>query len=193
MRERQFQMKGNEKMKKFEEKTIQTEQIFKGRIINLQVDDVELPNGKTGKREIVKHPGAVAIIAITEDKKIILVEQYRKALERSIIEIPAGKIEPNEAPEITALRELEEETGYTTNKLQYIQSFATSPGFADEIIHLYLAENIVKVDDKADLDEDEFVELMHVSVDEMESMISSKQIYDAKTAFAYLWVKNYLK
>lgn len=193
MRERQFQMKGNEKMKKFEEKTIQTEQIFKGRIISLQVDAVELPNGKTGKREIVKHPGAVAIIAITEDKKIILVEQYRKALERSIIEIPAGKIEPNEAPEVTALRELEEETGYTTNKLQYLQSFATSPGFADEIIHLYLAENIVKVDDKADLDEDEFVELMSVSVDEMESMISSKQIYDAKTAFAFLWLKNYLK
>lgn len=193
MRVRQFQMKGNEKMKKFEEKTIQTEQKFKGRIITLQVDDVELPNGKTGKREIVKHPGAVAVIAITEDKKIILVEQYRKALELSIIEIPAGKIEPNEAPELTALRELEEETGYTTNKLQYIQSFATSPGFADEIIHLYLAENIVKVEEKADLDEDEFVELMHVSLEEMESMITKKQIYDAKTAFAYLWLKNYLK
>ncbi|TQR10958.1 NUDIX hydrolase [Psychrobacillus soli] len=180
-------------MKKFEEKTIQTEMKFQGRIITLQVDEVELPNGKTGKREIVKHPGAVAIIPITEDKKIILVEQYRKALERSIIEIPAGKIEPNEAPELTALRELEEETGYTTNKLQYIQSFATSPGFADEIIHLYLAENIVKVEEKAELDEDEFVELMHVSLEEMESMITSKQIYDAKTAFAYLWVKNYLK
>lgn len=193
MRERQFQMKGNEKMKKFEEKTIQTEMKFEGRIITLQVDDVELPNGKTGKREIVKHPGAVAVIAITEDKKIILVEQYRKALERSIIEIPAGKIEPNEAPEVTALRELEEETGYTTKKLQYIQSFATSPGFADEIIHLYLAENIVKVEEKAELDEDEFVELMHVSLDEMESMITQKQIYDAKTAFAFLWVKNYLK
>lgn len=180
-------------MKKFEEKTIQTEMKFQGRIITLQVDDVELPNGKTGKREIVKHPGAVAVIAITEDKKIILVEQYRKALERSIIEIPAGKIETNEDPELTALRELEEETGYTTKKLQYIQSFATSPGFADEVIHLYLAENIVKVEEKAELDEDEFVELMHVSLEEMESMITTKQIYDAKTAFAFLWVKNYLK
>lgn len=180
-------------MKKFEEKTIRTEMKFQGRIITLQVDDVQLPNGKAGKREIVKHPGAVAVIAITEDKKIILVEQYRKALERSIIEIPAGKIEPNEDPELTALRELEEETGYTTKKLQYIQSFATSPGFADEIIHLYLAENIVKVEEKADLDEDEFVELMYVSLEEMESMITTKQIYDAKTAFAFLWVKNYLK
>ncbi|MDI2588444.1 NUDIX hydrolase [Psychrobacillus sp. NEAU-3TGS] len=180
-------------MKKFEEKTIQTEQKFKGRIITLQVDDVELPDGQTGKREIVKHPGAVAVIALTQDKKIILVEQYRKALERSIIEIPAGKIEPNEAPEVTALRELEEETGYTTNKLQYIQSFATSPGFADEIIHIYLAENIVELEEKVDMDEDEFVELMHVSLDEMESMIDRKEIYDAKTAFAFLWVKNYLK
>lgn len=180
-------------MKKFEEKTIQTEMKFQGKIITLQVDDVQLPNGKAGKREIVKHPGAVAVIAITDDKKIILVEQYRKALERSIIEIPAGKIEPNEDPELTALRELEEETGYTTKKLQYIQSFATSPGFADEIIHLYLAENIVKVEEKAELDEDEFVELMHVSLEEMESMITTKQIYDAKTAFAFLWVKNYLK
>lgn len=179
-------------MKKFEEKTIQTDLKFKGRVITLQVDEVMLPNGKKSNREIVKHPGAVAIIAITEEKKIILVEQYRKALERSIIEIPAGKIEPGEPPEETALRELEEETGYTTSKLQYIQSFATSPGFADEIIHLYLAENIVKVEEKAALDEDEFVELMHVSIKEMESMIVSKQIYDAKTAFAFLWLKDYL-
>lgn len=180
-------------MNKFEEKTIHSELKYKGRIITLQVDEVLLPDGNKGKREIVKHPGAVAIIAVTEEKKIILVEQYRKALERSIIEIPAGKIEPGEPPEETALRELEEETGYTTNKLQYIQSFATSPGFADEVIHLYLAENVVKVEEEADLDEDEFVELMHVSIEEMESMISTSQIYDAKTAFAFLWVKNYLK
>lgn len=180
-------------MKKFEEKTIQTDLKYKGRIITLQVDEVLLPNGNKSNREIVKHPGAVAIIALTEDKKIILVEQFRKALERSIIEIPAGKIETGEPPEETALRELEEETGYTTNKLQYIQSFATSPGFADEIIHLYFAENCVKLEEKADLDEDEFVELMHVSLEEMESMISNKLVYDAKTAFAYLWLKNYLK
>ncbi|TQR21057.1 NUDIX domain-containing protein [Psychrobacillus vulpis] len=180
-------------MKKFEEKTIQSELKYKGRIITLLVDEVLLPNGKKGNREIIKHPGAVAVIAITEDRKIILVEQYRKALERSIVEIPAGKIEPNERPEITALRELEEETGYTTETLQYIQSFATSPGFADEIIHLYLAENIVKLEEKADLDEDEFVELMHVTLQEMDTMITNKEVYDAKTAFAYHWLKDYLK
>lgn len=180
-------------MKKFEEKTIQSEVKYKGRIISLQIDDVELPNGKTSNREIVKHPGAVAVIAVTKDMKIILVEQYRKALERSIIEIPAGKIEIDEVPEITALRELEEETGYTTDKLQYIQSFATSPGFADEIIHLYFAENIEKLEQPVGLDEDEFVELLHVSLSEMEEMVKKQQIYDAKTAFAYIWLKDYFK
>src|SRR5690625_3624466 len=103
------------KMKKFEEKTINTERIYDGQIINLQVDDVTLPNGKTSKRELIKHPGAVAIIPITKDNKIVFVEQYRKPLEKSIIEIPAGKLEAGEKPEITAVRELEEETGYTTD------------------------------------------------------------------------------
>lgn len=189
----QLQMKGRSSMKKFEEKTITSDFKYKGRVITLQVDEVLLPNGKTSNREIVKHPGAVAVMAITEDKKIILVEQYRKALERSIVEIPAGKIEPGELPEVTARRELEEETGYTTKKLKYIQSFATSPGFADEIIHLYFAENIEKMTEKADLDEDEFVELLYVSIQEMELLIKNMQIYDAKTAFAYLWLKDYLK
>lgn len=185
--------RGRYVMKKFEEKTIQSELKFKGRIITLQVDEVELPNGKTSNREIVKHPGAVAVIAVTKDNKIILVEQFRKALERSIIEIPAGKIEIGEAPEITALRELEEETGYTTDNLQYIQSFSTSPGFADEIIHLYFADNIVKMEQPVGLDEDEFVELLHVSLTEMEEMVKKQQIYDAKTAFAYIWLKDYFK
>lgn len=188
-----IQMRGSYEMKKFEEKTISSKFIYKGRIITLLVDEVKLPNGKTGNREIIKHPGAVAIIAITDDNKIILVEQYRKALERSLIEIPAGKMEQGEAPEATVLRELEEETGYTTNSLRYIQSFATSPGFADEVIHVYFADNLVQVEEKAALDEDEFVELMHVSLEEMGDLIANKQVYDAKTAFAYLWLKDYLK
>ena len=157
------------------------------------MDEVLLPDGNKSSREIVKHPGAVAIMAITEDKKIILVEQYRKALERSIIEIPAGKIEPGEPPEETARRELEEETGYTTSSLQYVQSFATSPGFADEVIHLYFAENIEKMSIKATLDEDEFVEVLYVTIEEMESLVTNNKIYDAKTAFACLWLKDYMK
>ncbi|EHC6479364.1 NUDIX hydrolase, partial [Listeria monocytogenes] len=98
-------------MDSLEEKTLHTEQIFSGNIIELQVDDVELPNGEKSKREIVKHPGAVAIIPFSEDGGMYLVEQYRKPLEKTIIEIPAGKMESGEDPLVTARRELEEETG----------------------------------------------------------------------------------
>ncbi|CAM5182664.1 ADP-ribose pyrophosphatase OS=Ureibacillus acetophenoni OX=614649 GN=SAMN05877842_10447 PE=3 SV=1 [Ureibacillus acetophenoni] len=176
-------------MKKFEEKTIHSEPIFKGKVISLKVDDVILPNGKESKREIVNHPGAVAIIPITDEGKIILVEQYRKALERSIIEIPAGKLEKGESPEHTARRELEEETGYGCHELKYLQTFATSPGFADEVIHLYVAKHLYTIEEKAELDEDEFVSLMEVSLEEAEQMVKEQKIHDAKTAFAVLWMK----
>ena len=176
-------------MKKFEEKTIQSQPIFNGKVISLKLDDVTLPNGETSKREIVNHPGAVAVIAITTDNKIILVEQYRKALERSIIEIPAGKLEKGEMPEMTARRELEEETGYGCNELTYLQSFATSPGFADEVIHLFVARGLYKIEESAAMDEDEFVELLEVSLEEAEQMVAEQKIYDAKTAFAVLWLK----
>jgi len=112
---------GGVRMKKFEEKTIQSTPIFEGKVISLKVDDVTLPNGGVSKREIINHPGAVAVIAITDDHKLLLVEQYRKALERSIIEIPAGKLEKGEKPIVTARRELEEETGYKTDDLTFVQ------------------------------------------------------------------------
>lgn len=180
-------------MKKYEEKSVTSTPIYSGKIISLRVDEVILPNGKTSKRELIKHPGAVAVIAITSDDKILLVEQYRKALERSIIEIPAGKLEPGEEPEVTARRELEEETGFGSQKLTFLQSFATSPGFADEIIHIYVAEELYLLNEKADLDEDEFVDLLEATIEEAEQMMVSGQIFDAKTAFSILWVKEYLR
>ncbi|MDN4493924.1 NUDIX domain-containing protein [Ureibacillus aquaedulcis] len=176
-------------MKKFEEKSLRSKSIYEGKIISLKVDDVLLPNGKESKREIVNHPGAVAIIAITAEGKLVLVEQYRKAIERSIIEIPAGKLEPGEKPELTARRELEEETGYGCHELGYLQTFATSPGFADEVIHLFVAKDLYKIEEKADLDEDEFVELLEVTLEEAEEMVKEQRIFDAKTAFAVLWMK----
>jgi ADP-ribose pyrophosphatase len=179
-------------MKKFEEKTIQSTPIFKGRVISLKVDEVSLPNGGTSTREIVNHPGAVAVIALTDDNKLILVEQYRKALERSILEIPAGKLEKGEAPLETAKRELEEETGYAAGEITYLQSFATSPGFADEIIHIYVAKNLAVVEEKKQLDEDEFVELMEVTIGEAEQLMAEGKIFDAKTAFAVVWLKCYM-
>lgn len=182
-------------MKSLEEKTLHTEQIFSGRVISLQVEEVELPNGKTSKREIIKHPGAVAIIAITDDEKIVMVEQYRKALERNIIEIPAGKLEKDEEPKGCAIRELEEETGYECENIDWLISFYTSPGFADELVHLYVATGLKKKIDAAALDEDEFVNVVEVSLGEAVELMKDQKIYDAKTAFAvqYLQLKDALK
>ncbi|MHC0036041.1 NUDIX hydrolase [Pseudoneobacillus sp. C159] len=182
-------------MNHLEEKTVKSEQIFTGRIISLQVDEVELPNGKTSKREIIKHPGAVAVIPITNDGKIVMVEQYRKALERTLVEIPAGKLEKGENPQDSARRELEEETGYVCENLKWLISFYTSPGFADEIVHLYLATGLSKKVDAAGLDEDEFVNIIELSLSEAKQSILEKRIYDAKTAYAvqYLELKEGLK
>ncbi len=171
-------------MQNFEEKTLRTKKIFDGKIISVQIDDVELPDGNLSKREIVKHPGAVAIIPVNEEGKIIFVEQYRKPLERTLIEIPAGKIEMGEAPEITAKRELEEETGYTTDMLSYVTSFYTSPGFADEIIHIYFTNQLTKLQYAVAGDEDEFIELKELTLSEAEQYMNDKRIYDAKTVYA---------
>ncbi|MDC3415441.1 NUDIX hydrolase [Aquibacillus salsiterrae] len=176
-------------MANFEEKTINTKSIYQGKIINVQVDEVSLPNGKTSKRELVKHPGAVAVIAITDENKIIFVEQFRKPLEKNLVEIPAGKLEPGEKPEVSAKRELEEETGYTTDKLELVTSFYTSPGFADELIYIYYTDKLIPLDTPKGLDEDEFVELVELSLQEAESYMEQQKIHDAKTAYAI----NYLK
>ncbi|MCM3637762.1 NUDIX hydrolase [Sporosarcina luteola] len=179
-------------MNRFEEKTVASERIFEGKIISLRVDEVELPDGKRAKRELIDHPGAVAIIAITDEEKMVLVEQYRKALNRSIIEIPAGKIEPGEDIRVTALRELEEETGYGANQFEYLQSFATSPGFANEIIHIFVAQELYTIDKPAAGDEDEFIELIECTIEEAEEMVLDQRIFDAKTAFAILHAKRLL-
>ncbi|MCZ2259513.1 NUDIX domain-containing protein [Sporosarcina sp. G11-34] len=180
-------------MKNYEEKTLSSETIYEGKIISLRVEDVELPDGNHAKRELVKHPGAVAILPITADGKLVLVEQYRKALDRTLVEIPAGKIDHGEEPKITAIRELEEETGYGAKEFTYIQSFATSPGFADEIIHLYLARELYEIEEPALGDEDEFIGLLEVTIEEAEAMVKNEQIFDAKTAFAIIYAKNLLQ
>ncbi|WP_108670925.1 NUDIX domain-containing protein [Peribacillus acanthi] len=176
-------------MKKFEEVTISTQSIYAGKVISLQVDEVRLPDGKTSKREIVKHPGAVAVIAITDEGKIIMVEQYRKAMERSQVEIPAGKLEPGEEPMNTAKRELDEETGYECETMEPLISFYTSPGFADEIIHLFVAKGLKKKAVSAACDEDEFVELLELTLEEALQFIKEEKIQDAKTAYAVQYLQ----
>jgi ADP-ribose pyrophosphatase len=186
---------GADSMEHLKETTLSSKEIFKGRVIDLYVEEVELPNGKTSTREIVKHPGAVAVIAITSDNKILMVEQFRKPLGRTLVEIPAGKLEKGEEPQATAKRELEEETGYTCSELRPLISFYTSPGFADELVHLFLAENLEKLTEAAELDEDEFLDVMEVTLDEALEMIQTKRIFDAKTAYAvqYLQLQKALR
>ncbi|WP_257347849.1 NUDIX domain-containing protein [Pseudalkalibacillus decolorationis] len=176
-------------MKNLEEKTIGSKILYNGKIIDLMLEDVELPDGNKSQREVVKHPGAVAVIAMTPENKMVLVRQYRKPLNRTIVEIPAGKLEKGEAPESCARRELEEETGYRSDRLTHVKSFYTSPGFADELVHLYFTDSLEK--GNVQLDEDEFVELMEVTLDEAIELMMTNEIYDAKTAFAvqYLQLK----
>jgi ADP-ribose pyrophosphatase len=168
----------HQKTQQLEEKTIASTPIFSGRVISLQVDEVLLPNGKTASREIVKHPGAVAIMAVHEDK-LLVVAQYRKALEKVQVEIPAGKLEKGEDWREAAARELEEETGYVAQSLTHVCSFYTSPGFADEILHLYFTNEIVP--GTRNPDEDEFVEAEFITIEQAREYIAKGFISDAKT------------
>lgn len=168
-----------------EESTVSSESIFQGKIISLQVDTVMLPDGKLATREVVRHPGAVAVLALHHDKMLV-VDQFRQPLGRCEVEIPAGKLEPGEDPLEAAKRELEEETGYTCGSIRKLHSFYTSPGFADEIIHMYLAENLSEGSLKPD--EDEFLEMSEITLEEAYRLIDEGRISDAKTIMAvYAW------
>ena len=167
------------------EKTLTRKEILTGNVIHVVVDEVELPNREKGQREIVLHPGAVAIMALTSDKKMLFVRQFRKPLERTILEIPAGKIDPEDTDTLaTAKRELEEETGYQGEKWQFVAEYATSPGFSNEIMHTYLATDLVKVEHPLAQDEDEFLQLVAYTLEEAKEGIKQGEIYDAKTIMA---------
>lgn len=171
----------------FEEKTIQRKEIFKGKIFDVVVDDVELPNGLgQAKRELIFHKGAVCVLAITPEGKLILVKQYRKAIEKISYEIPAGKLEVGEAgsEEEAALRELEEETGYTSPELTLLYDFYSAIGFCNERLRLYLADNLIKVENPRPQDVDEVIKLYEVTVEEALDLVASGDICDAKTIMA---------
>lgn len=171
----------------FEEKTLHRQEIFKGHVIEVVLDQVALPQGKgTSQRELIFHRGAVCVLAITPEDKLILVKQYRKAIERAIYEIPAGKLELGEEETLVdaALRELEEETGYTTDRLTLLSDFYTAIGFCNERVRLYLAQTLVKVDQPRPQDEDEFIELYELTYEEAMALVASGDICDAKTIMA---------
>jgi len=175
----------------FEEKTVQRTEIFKGHIFDVVVDDVQLPDGKISQRELVFHRGAVCVLAVTPEGKMILVKQYRKAIERAIYEIPAGKLELGEEDtlEDAALRELEEETGYSSDKLTLLADFYSAIGFCNERIRLYLGDHLVKVENPRPMDEDEVIELHEVSLEEALNLVATGEICDAKTIMAVQYLQ----
>ena len=146
---------------------------------------MSLPNGETSVRELVYHNGAVAVLVVDEDDRIVLVEQYRKAFESMSLEIPAGKLEVGEEPLASAKRELEEETGYTAETLEKIFSFYGAPGFCSERVDVYVAHGLTA--GPMNLDEDEFLQVQRFTFDEAVDLLASGRITDAKTIMAIQW------
>ncbi len=167
-----------------EEKTITSEKVFEGKIIDLRVETVSLPDGNTAYRELVDHPGGVGILAVTEDGRIPLVKQYRKPIEKFTWEIPAGKLDKGEKPIVCGIRELEEETGYKADNIVSLGHIYPSPGFANEITYMFFADKLTR--GNVNPDEDEFLDVKEFSFDEVREMILSNEINDAKTVAAFL-------
>ncbi|MBC7087263.1 MAG: NUDIX hydrolase [Tissierellales bacterium] len=167
------------------EKTMKSERIYDGKILNLRVDTVELPDKKYSKREIVEHPGAVAIVAINQDNEMVVIRQYRKAIDKVLLEIPAGKLELNEEPIESAKRELKEETGFTAEKIEYLTEFYTSPGFSNEKVYLFLAQGLTPGNQELEIGEHIDVECF--KLDELIKMIKFGDIVDSKTIVGIMY------
>lgn len=172
------------------EKTLESEVKYNGRILSVRKDRVLLPDGKEATREIVQHNGGVGVVAVTEDRKIILVKQFRKPTEEVLIEIPAGKLEINEDPEACAIRELEEETGKIPKSIKLLTKFYPSPGYSSEILYIYFSDKLEN--GRINLDEGEHVETFEVTFEEAINMIKSGEIKDAKTIIGILLAKDHI-
>ena len=166
------------------EKIISEEPAWRGKILDVRKLEVELPNGRRTGRDIVRHPGASAVVALTHTGKIVLVRQYRTALDRVTVEIPAGKLDAGEDPEECARRELHEETGFHAGRIRYLTTIASTCGFCDELIHIYMATNLTF--DGADPDDDEFVNVDLVPLSELIDAVLDGRIEDAKTVVGAL-------
>ena len=175
---------------KLYEKFMSREKIFDGNILHVVRDTVELENGDVVTREVIHHGGAVCVIPVTDDGKVVIERQYRYAVEKVMIEIPAGKLEPGEDPAVCAARELEEETGYKADKLIYIGEFYASPAILNEKVTMYLALGLSK--GREHPDDDEFLEVSEMSLDELTEMCVSGEISDSKTQLA-LFKYKYMK
>lgn len=170
-------------------KRLNRELVYKGSIIDFYKDTIQVPNGNIVKWDFIKHNGAAAIVPVNEDGKILMVRQYRNALDLFTLEIPAGGLNGSDEPTKTAaIRELEEETGFSTKDAELLISIRTSVAFCDEKIDIYVTTDLTK--SKQNLDEDEFIDVEAFSVEELVQMIYSGVIQDAKTVTAILTYKN---
>ena len=179
-------------MSNLEEKQICREEIFHGVALHVVKDEVLLPNGNKSVREISLHVGASAVIPILGDGRVIMERQYRYAHHRVMLEIPAGKLNgPDEDPLVAAKRELREETGATAGKYTFLGKIATCPALIDEVIHLYMAEDISF--GERELDPDEFLDVEYIHIDKLYEMVMNGEIADAKTQIAVLKARELLK
>ena len=175
-------------MSDLKEHKITSNQIFSGKLIDLYLDNVRLPNGKKSTREWLDHPGAVCLVPILNNGDILLIRQFRYGPRQEFIEIPAGKIDKNEEPLECGFRELEEETGYKSNKLTFLTNIHPAIGFSNEKMWMYLAEELELSEKK--LDEDEFLELLPTPLNMALKWVFSGKITDVKTIIGILWVKE---
>ena len=173
------------------EKQVASKQIFDGKVVKLFVDDIELPNGKGAFREVVRHPGAVCVIPITDDGEVIMVKQFRYPFASVLLEIPAGKLEIGEDPLDAVKRELEEESGVVADNIEFIGMTYTTVAFTDEKIYTYLATGLTYKESHPD--EDEFLEVVKIPLDTLVNMVMSGEIKDSKTQVAILKAEKLLK
>jgi ADP-ribose pyrophosphatase len=175
--------------------TISSQRVYNGRVINVDLDAVRFPNGKVGELEMVRHPGASAVVPFLSDPagenpQVLLLRQYRYAAGRYIYEVPAGKLDGNEDPEVCARRELLEETGLESEAMEHLTTIYTTPGFTDERIHLFMAWGLNRRGE-ATLEHDEFVEPEPMTLSDALHMIATGKIVDAKTVCALLFVAGF--
>lgn len=161
------------------EKTLKSDVVYKGKILDVLRKKVLLPDGREGAREVVKHSGAVAVVAVDKTGEIYLVEQFRSPMEKVMLEIPAGKLDPGEGPEEAALRELWEETGMKAGHLEKMSAFYSSPGYSDELIHLFLASDLTKAGRPRV--PGEFLHIRTFEAGKLMEMIRRGEIEDGKT------------
>ena len=175
----------------FTEKTTESNVVYNGIIVRVKRDIAELHNGKHVRREVVEHPGGVGIVAIDAENNVIAVKQYRYPMGEELLEIPAGKMEYGEAHYDCAVRELGEETGYTAGEMVYLGATYPSPGYCQETLHIYLALNLTP--GKMHLDDDEFLNVEKVPLQDFVDRIMRNEICDGKTIIGVLKAGEYLK